>query len=145
MRNSFRLLLLLAASVIAMSGGCSWRPDLETSFPVTGSVIVAGKPAAYAKLTFRPTGEGLEDVWVYAKADENGEFTMLFPMPADGEEAIEYSVAVSWRIPENPRDRNDPGYGEELLPRKFQDLKQSGLKIEIDPSVTELEPFVLTP
>lgn len=138
-RLSPALALLLA---LLSTAGCSSESG-PTAFPVTGSVIVNGQPAPYAKLTFHPTREDQQELWVYAKADENGEFSMLFPLAEDGEEAMEYTVAISWRIPENPRDRNDPNYGEELLPKKFQDHKQSGLKIEIDPSVEELEPFEL--
>ncbi len=145
MRDSFRFLPTVALAVLSLSNaGCSSESDPK-AFPVTGSVIVNGKPAAYAKLTFRPAREDQQDLRAFAKADENGAFTMLVPLPEDEEDAVEYHVAISWRIPQNPRDRNDPDYGEELLPRKFQDPRQSGLKVDIDPSVTELAPFELNP
>ncbi len=132
------------ALLLALIAGCSSESG-PSAFPVTGSVIVNGKPAAYAKLTFRPAREDQQDLQAYAKADENGEFMLLVPMPEDEEGTIEYEVAISWRIPQNPRDRNDPEYGDELLPTKFQNPRQSGLKVEIDPSVAELDPFELNP
>ncbi len=145
MRDPFRFLLALTLSLLAMSNsGCSSESN-ATSFPVTGSVIVNGKPAAYARLTFRPASEDLQEPPVLAKADENGEFMMYVPVPEAAEDIVKYEVSISWRIPKSPRDRNDPDYGEELLPKKFQDPRQSGLKIEIDPNVTELAPFELNP
>ena len=143
MRVSFSFLPALALAML-VPVGCSSDSGL-TTFPVTGSVSVNGKPAAYAKLTFSPVREDQREMRVYAKADENGEFTLFVSMPEDGENTVEYHVGISWRIPQNPRDRNDPDYGEELLPKKFQDPKQSGLKVEIDPSITELDPFELNP
>ena len=136
---------MLTFSFLSISNsGCSSESD-TTPFPVTGRVIVNGKPAAYAKLTFRPVRKDQQDLQVFAKADENGEFTLFVTMPEDGEDTVEYHVGISWRIPRNPRDRNDPDYGEELLPKKFQDPKQSGLQVGIDPTVTELDPFELSP
>ena len=149
MCGRFEIVMGLALSLVSISNsGCSSKSNSDpfsVMRSVTGSVVVDGKPAAYAKLTFNPVMEDQQELGIFAKADENGEFTVLVPTPTDGGDAIEYHVGISWRIPRQPHDRNDPGYGKELLPKKFQDPKKSGLKVEIDRDMTELPPFDLKP
>lgn len=142
----YRRSAALALSVLSVVGfGCSNDSSRPEAFPVQGKILVQGKPASYAKLTFFPTNQDPKDYMLGVTASEDGSFELSARKPPSGEESVKYDVAVSWRIPKNPGSQNDPDYGKELLPPKFRDAKSSGVKVEITPDLTELEDIDLKP
>ena len=124
--------------------GCSKSSGPEV-FPVQGKVLFQGKPASYAKLTFFPVNQDSQDYLLGVIAGEDGSFELSARKPPEGEDSIQYEVAVSWRIPKNPNSTNDPDYGKELLPPKYRDAKSSGVKVEITPDLTEIQDIDLKP
>lgn len=135
---------LIGCSLLAM--GCAKGKSDAGIFPVQGTVLVKGKPAAYAQVKLIPVDEDLrEKSTAIGQANEEGEFQLSTRKLNDGARAGEYYVAVSWRIPDNPRSSDDPQFSKELLPAKFQDPEKSGVKIEISPNEKELPPIELNP
>jgi hypothetical protein len=124
--------------------GCSKSTGPEM-FPVAGKILVQGKPASYAKLTFFPVDQDPKEYLLGVTAGEDGSFELGARKPPQGEESVKYEVAISWKIPKNPSSVNDPDYGNELLPPKFRNAKSSGVKVEITSEMTELEDIDLKP
>ena len=147
MRERLRFDLACTLMCLAtLAAGCSRGNSNSTVFPVQGTVLVKGKPAAYAKVSFIPVDENVKETSsAYGVANEDGKFQLSMRTPQDGARAGEYYVAVSWRIPENPRSSDDPQYSTELLPRKFQNPQESGLKVEINSKDAVLPPIELNP
>ena len=108
--------------LLTVTAGCSGQK--KQSFQVEGKVLVKGNPAAYAKLRFVPVSEDPKEFMTGANANAEGEFTVQTTKPSNGS-AVEYYVAISWRIPKNPNSASDPEYGKEQLPARFQDPKGS--------------------
>ena len=141
------ILVALTFLVIGISGcGGSTRDDFAQL--VKGKVLVKGEPASYAKVTLIPAEDPKSKTeCAFGAADKEGFFALR---PHGGKsktkiKAGEYLVAVSWKIPNNPNSSDDPDYGKENLPAKFQDPEQSGLKVKIESATKELQPIEVTP
>jgi hypothetical protein len=118
--------------------GCANESAKDRLVQVQGKVLVKGKPARYAYVTFVPVDEEKKEKFTArGRANEDGEFLLSTRRIDDGAIAGDYQVAISWRIPANPRDRNTR-YGKELLPKKYQDPALSGVTAEIEPNQEEL-------
>ena len=137
MRSKFSALII----GLVLCAGCGPRLVREVDpvcYPVTGKVTFSGKPAHYAIVTFTPVEQDDE------RLDEDGVFQLKTRRRTDGAEPGEYIVTISWRIPQNPGS-DDPEYGKELLPKKYQDVKTSGLKFTVEATENEVPPYELTP
>ena len=137
--------LVFLAAVISGCGG-SVRDDFAQL--VKGKVLVKGEPASYAQVNLMPAEDPKSRTeCAFAVADKEGNFALR---PRGGKSTTkikpgEYLVAVSWKIPQKPNSSDDPEYGKENLPAKFQDPEQSGLKIKIETATKELQPIEVTP
>ncbi len=75
--------------------GCSRAGGLVT-YPVTGRVLVNGKPATAALVTFHPVGGSVDTPRPVARVGANGEFALTTRETGDGAPAGEYRVTVVW-------------------------------------------------
>lgn len=124
-----------------MGVGCSRQPSANTGYsPVRGKVLVNGQPAGFAAVNLIPVSGQMP---AGGMADASGEFR-LNTRGFNGAEPGEYLVTISWALPKDPSS-TEPDFGPELLPAKYQDPKQSGLKIVIDAKNNVLPPFDLKP
>jgi hypothetical protein len=102
--------------------------------PVTGEVVVHGKPAESAIVTFCPTDGSLTRAFV-AIADAQGRFQPTTYEAGDGLPAGEYEVTVLWPAPRKPDPNGDrrPGddEGPDQLEGRFANRKTSGLKATV--------------
>ncbi len=134
-------LLVGAMCFCLMAIGCSSRTSANTGYsPVRGKVLVNGKPAQFAAVNLVPVGGQMAAGGI---ADKNGEFR-LNTRGFNGAEPGEYLVTISWALPKDPSS-TEPDFGPELLPAKYQDSKQSGLKVVIEAKDNVLAPFDLKP
>ncbi len=145
----WRLHCVLCIGLAMSVTGCWGEYSSSAVYPVQGSVLVKGVPAAYARVTLVPINEDEKEIAsAVGVANEQGEFKLWTREGTgkrrDGARAGAYLVSVSWRIPEDPRS-SDTTYSDELLPPRFQDPEQSGLKIEISSRDRELPPIELNP
>jgi hypothetical protein len=92
-----RLLMYLPVYLLLLAGlgGCK-QSDGSTIYPVSGQVLVNGKPAAAALVTFHPIGVHTGAPRPTGRAAEDGTFTLTSNVGGDGAPAGEYRVTVVW-------------------------------------------------
>jgi hypothetical protein len=135
---------LLTAIVAFCSCGCG-DGHVQT-FPVSGQVLVKGKPAEGAFVVFHPKGGSDKDKAVprpYATTNADGQFQMTTYEEEDGAPAGSYRVSIVWRpVPKSRLEAEGP----DRLHGKYSNPASSGLDVEVskDPS-TVLKPFQLSP
>jgi hypothetical protein len=119
-------LCTFAAVIAAALAGCGdGRP---TRVPVSGMVLIDGKPLAYGSIMFindttRPAGSGI---------DADGRFTLSCYEAADGAIKGKHRVKITAAQP----------YGENavrwLAPKKYANEKTSGLEAEVTEATNEM-------
>ena len=124
--------------------GCGGKPHYPKTYPVTGKVLVNGRPADRAEVTLHP----LEDpdgkaVLPYAVTGSDGTFRLSTYRTHDGAPAGQYLVTVVW-----PSFAADP-LGEEVagpdrLGGRYGKAGQSGLTATVREGDNELAPFALS-
>ena len=137
--------LMVAVSLFLLVGGCSGRKSTGI-FPVRGTVLVDGQPAQYARVSLTPVDKNDGRNPSGGTVDEDGEFRLTTLKQFDGAEPGEYWVSIYWCKPIDP-NRSEVEYGPELLPKKYQNPAESGLKelrITIEEGDNELTPFEIS-
>ena len=134
------VVLALAALVPACSSGR--RPV----HPVRGQVLVKGKPAAHAQVTFHPVNDNSpEAVHPVGTVDEKGGFTLTSHKQGDGAPEGEYLVTVQWFLATKPRNASagDDYTTVNYLPDRYGRPESSGLRATVRKGDNELPPFSL--
>jgi hypothetical protein len=139
---SYRLGVLLTLS-LGISGlpGCA-GDKRKPVFPVTGQVLVDGKPAENAIVFFhnQEIPPSRADPRPCAVVGRDGCFRLTTYESDDGAPAGKYRVTVIWTT------KSVVGDGDEknLLPARYMSPNTSGLTATIDEGPTQLAPFRLT-
>lgn len=86
----------LAASLLAVITlvGCNWEPPRLNVYPVSGSLLVDGRPADQALVYFHRTDGG--QTKPFAKVAADGTFRPGTYTATDGLPAGEYALTVQW-------------------------------------------------
>ena len=88
---------MLAVALVALSEvGCGKSGDALV--PVSGHVIVNGKPAAGAAVVFHPVDQSGTGTRPLAQVDERGEFHLTTAKSGDGAVPGEYRVTLTWYV-----------------------------------------------
>lgn len=123
--------------------GCGRGSDaLSGTVPVSGMVLVAGKPLAQGTIRFAPDSGGQPAT----SAVVDGRFDMRTTASSPGvlrgryrvtvvSERVESSPSVSADVPPDPKNLPVP---ESLIPRRYSDVRTSGLAVEVTAPVAEL-------
>ena len=135
-------LLLLVTPFLAGCGG-------ESFTPVTGKVMVNGKPAVGASVMFFPEGStDIKAIPGSGVVDENGSFTMASGA-VPGMKPGKYIVTVIWPDPaKKPTDAQrmagaNPNDAPDVLRGRYATKEKSTLRAEVKSGATQLEPFDL--
>ena len=121
--------------------GCGSQKRVPT-FPVTGKVLVNGKPAADLFVYFHPTLKKDDQSLIpYAQTDENGDFKLNTFTSGDGVPAGDFLVAFEWR--EKSGTFKNQFHGPDRLKGRFSKPETSTFKVTITNQPTTLEPFEL--
>lgn len=141
-RSRVAAFIWVSISILGCGSGAAPQP---ARYPVTGKVLFKGKPAKYAVVSLIPveSSEGIGPA--EGRADIDGNFEVKSYRTFPGAEPGDYLVSVSWQIPGNPLSADDPEYGPELLPKRYQDPATSGLKATVEATENELPTFELNP
>ena len=126
--NRHRAVLLLAVAVAS----CSKPAGRPATYPVTGTVLFEGNPAAGAVVILHPAAGSSATDRPRGKADAKGEFALTTFAAGDGAPAGDYAVTVEWR-----KVGDHPEQGVDLLPPAYGDPKTTRLKATVAPGVNE--------
>lgn len=137
-------LVLLSLSLSGCLGGSSLPPIPET-VPVSGVVLLDGKPLVAASILFVPS-QGTKGIECSGVTDDDGRFELKHPHGPTGAPAGTYGVVVSRLVdsrglailPNPDVPPADLGAVESLPPR-YSSFDQTTLKAEIPHSAGELK------
>ena len=121
--------------------GCGSQKRIPT-FPVSGKVLVNGKPAADLFVYFHPTPKKDDQSFIpFAQTDENGDFKLNTFKNGDGVPAGDFLVTFEWN--EKSGTFKNQFQGPDRLKGKFSKPESSTFKVTITNESTILEPFEL--
>lgn len=140
---SVRLGAWLLAAVFAFAAGCGPSgPPRPKTYPVSGTVTYKGEPVADANLNFQLLTGSCS---AFAKADAAGRYELMTFVQGDGAVPGDYLVSITKyeapppsgpsTINENyvpPGSNVPPAPPKNLLPKKYSQLKSSGLTAKVD-------------
>lgn len=133
--------------LVAATTGCG--DGKIKRYPVTGSVLVGGKPAEGARVVFIPVGgsEKFQKERPTGVADGAGQFTLTTFEKDDGAPAGEYKVMVlgSSRSRRKRGDEEEAASNPLRIDRKYAKASDSGLTATVAAEPTTLPPFDLEP
>jgi hypothetical protein len=132
--------VLLTPLVCALLSGCGdGKPAV---YPVTGQVLVKGKPADGAYVVFHPKcGGDDKSPRPYATTDSSGNFKLTTYESEDGAPAGGYRVSIVWRP--QPKSQLE-AEGTDRLHGKYANAASAGLEAEVLKEPTTLKPFQLS-
>lgn len=135
------ILFYIALSLAAL--GCANDDYGPAIHPVSGKVLVDGRPAAKARVTFHAldASAGGESLPTMAIAEQDGAFRPSTRFSYDGAPAGSYAVTVVW--PKIVIDHGEEIEGPDQLRGKYGDPARSGLKVTIKEGENALPPFEL--
>lgn len=113
-------------------------------YPVTGTVMVDGKPYPGAEVLLRPVagGDKLQKERPYGVTDELGTFELTTFLKNDGAPAGEYQVMILSKRPRS-KEQDLQWKGRPTLDAKYGKLSTSGIVVVVEAGPTELSPFEL--
>jgi hypothetical protein len=131
----------LSITLIAMASLSCAKSDRKPVFPVSGRVLMDGKPLAHAFVVFHPLGvAGSADVRPRAHADGNGSFLLSTYENADGAPAGEYRITVEkYKAP----TETDKGPPVNLVPARYAKPDTSHLTVRVQEGRNDLSAFQL--
>jgi hypothetical protein len=129
-------------AICALLVGCGGDKGWPKRYPVSGKVLVDGKPAVRATVKFNPSGPHA-DGKLYAPStftDDDGSFRMTTFEAGDGAPAGEYTVTVvaNYAV----KDGQDVPVPD-LLGGRYSDPKKTPLKVTVREEDNALAPFDL--
>ncbi len=125
------VVLIICTVVLANIAGCGGSvkgidPDLV---PVTGTVLLDGKPLASGIVGFAPEEEGASSSTGIIK---NGKFTLKQTASAHGAKPGKYKISIqSWSTPPSMDKDGKSIKGVSAIHKKYNNPKTSGLSAEV--------------
>jgi hypothetical protein len=129
--------VLLSAGLL-LAASCSGQ---KVVYPVTGQILVAGRPAAGAVVQFHPQDQPGKDAPVpVGHVAPDGRFRLTTYAQDDGAPAGRYAVTVFWAVPAKGGDNFD----RLLVHQRYLNPATSGLTADVPERAIEVPPFLLT-
>jgi hypothetical protein len=135
-----RLRLRVSLGLVLAVGGCG-GDNGPTIYPVSGKVVVDGKPAAKAQVTFHRSGGSSDHPSPFAETDADGLFSPSTRLTKDGAPAGDYTLTIVW--PEIRVDHGEEIAGPDRLGGLYANPGSSALKVNIKEGKNVLPPFEL--
>lgn len=127
--------------IICIVMGCG-SPKRVPTFPVSGKVLVNGRPAVDLFVYFHPTPKKDGESFIpYGKTDENGDFQLNTFKNGDGVPRGDFLVTFEWK--EKSGTFKNQFQGPDRLKGKFSKPESSTFNVSITNETTILEPFEL--
>ncbi|WP_165226369.1 DUF4198 domain-containing protein [Aquisphaera insulae] len=123
--------------------GCRGEDTGPRVYPVSGRILVDGKPAAKAEISFHPLDpRSRQAPQPIAIAEEDGSFRPSTRLSQDGAPAGEYTLTVVWR--KIRVDHGEEVAGADQLNGRYNDPHRSGLRVTIKEDENTLDPIHLS-
>jgi hypothetical protein len=136
---------VVALALAALCPACA-RSGRKPVFPVQGQVLVKGRPAARAQVTFHPVeGSGPDTVRPVGHVDERGRFRLTTYAEGDGAPEGEYRVTVQWFLATRTRGGADDYQSVNYLPARYGRAETSGLRATVTRGDNNLPTIELKP
>lgn len=140
--------MTMAVPFVAVLTGCGdGRP---ARWPVGGSVLVDGKPAAGAIVVLHPVAgsvaAGAEQIRPTATCERDGSFVVGTWELADGVPTGRWKATVQWFVSDSASDESDPETAHletDRLGGVYADLETTPLVVEVADAAVTLRPFDL--
>jgi hypothetical protein len=136
-----RLLIALASLSLALLVPACAKGPRKPVYPVHGQVLVEGRPAPRAIVTFHPVGAA-EDLRPSAQTDDQGKFTLTSYSGGDGAPEGRYAVTVTCFRALAARNLSE---GDEntrnVLPSRYANPATSQLQATVSKGNNDLPPF----
>jgi hypothetical protein len=114
----------------------------QAVYPVQGSVLHRGKPAAGARLLFHPQdAAGPDVVRPAATVESDGSFRLSTYLSHDGAPPGRYAVTIDW--PSAAKVIDSEHVGPDQLQGKYSDPRTTPLRADVQAMVNQLQPFLL--
>ena len=137
-----RIIVVFVMPLLALRATSCSHQRGPALYPVKGSAVFDGKPAAGAVLTFHRVGDPDKTNLPHAVVASDGSFSLTTINPGDGAAPGKYAITVIWRKKKGKAKGDDDG-DSWMLPLRYLTADQSGLTAEVNEGPTELQPFVL--
>lgn len=134
-------LLALTGAILSLSGcGGVSRPTCQ---PVSGVVLIQGKPAEGVCVSFHPlAADSGNTIPATGKTGKDGKFELSSFLPGDGAPPGEYSVTIIWPLRFERIGEQEFPVGDRLGGAYAQQAK-TPLKATVREGVNEVPPFEL--
>lgn len=121
---------MIAAPIAFLTGmGCRQADEGPAVYPVSGKVLVDGKPASKAEIVFHRLSGGAALPQPIATAEADGTFRPSTRISHDGAPAGDYALTVVWR--KITTVEGEEVQGADLLRGRYSDPGRSGLKATV--------------
>jgi len=135
--SGWRLLVLASLGALLLPA-CNKSSRLPVH-PVRGQILVEGKPAAQAIVTFHPVGS--ETPRPSAQTDAEGYFSLTTYENGDGAPEGKYAVTVTWFRSSGEKPAGDEEAPRNLLPPRYANPAKSKLEAVVSAGDNNLPPF----
>jgi hypothetical protein len=127
------VVLTWVAAAAGLAGGCT--PTSPTLYPVSGRVLVDGKPAARAMVALHPTGSSTATPQrlPVGLTDADGAFRLTTNLCGDGAPPGTYAVTVVWPDPHHEHDECEDDSLDDQLLGQFADPRNPPLIVVVRP------------
>jgi hypothetical protein len=133
-------LLVLVWSALSLGRGHG-RPERLLVYPVTGKVLVNGRPAAGAAIVLHPQDPSLS-ARPRAVVQSDGSLAVTTYEPGDGAPAGEYKATVEWRRPAAGQEVGGDGPPPpNVLPPDYASSATTPLTVTVEEGENEIPPL----
>ena len=133
------LALAWAVGLSVLLCGCGGNQgDRPVVHPVSGKLLIDGKPAVGAQIALRAIDNPeLNKFYPHAVVEPDGSFRLTTFTANDGAPLGEFAVTVNWPGP-RVKGQSEEEDGPDRLGLRYADVKRPAAKVVIDVQTTEL-------
>jgi hypothetical protein len=128
------------AGAALLLGSCSDGFKMRKTYPVSGQVLVDGKPLKGVAIALHPQDKAMERERPLGETDENGKFTLSTYNTGDGAPEGEYTACLAVP-PQGDEGSDQQKRTANPIPEKYGRAETSDLKVTVKSGKNELPPF----
>jgi hypothetical protein len=136
--------IVISCVTAALAFACTACSTNSGIYPVTGTVIHKGAPAAGATVFFyRQGADPMNEHMIMGIVQQDGTFDLACGSLGNGAPPGEYDVLVEWKQVIG-QSKGRPQHGPDKLKGRYADRKQPRLHVTVEAKTNRLQPFDVT-